>query len=145
MYVLMVVACTSLCYRGDGQPIVATNMFLSLVLQGLLMQHMTMHMMFYTASGLIYSPFDNRLLMFNLLACLFVWIFSANVDTFRCLVSLVTITSICQAYYIFSIIRELCGVLAIHCFTVLSEEEKAEKAEKISLLEGGSKCVDEEN
>lgn len=74
--------------------------------------------MLYSCTQKSYSPFDNRLLLFVLLQCLLINFFSDFLDVYKCVLALVCITGICQAYYIISLVWELTQVLNIHCFSI---------------------------
>jgi hypothetical protein len=99
--------------KGQNWPV-----FWIMILQGLVMQHMSTHIMLYTATRKLYSPMDNRLFLFIVLNCIFLLIFNDYIDIHRCLLGLVCITFVCQMYYIICLVLELTKVLDINCFSI---------------------------
>ena len=117
-YFVMIGLTTSLAFIGDKPLITQTDghwcpMFYVLVLQCLVMQHMTSHMMLYHASRQDYNPLDNRLAVFISACCVAIISLESVIDIKKSVISLIIITLICQFTYIVNIIIELCEVLNI--------------------------------
>ena len=89
-----------------------------MVLQGMLQQHMSLHLMLYEATGMNYNPLDNRMLLFVLAATASIWGFQEQVDTYKCIVGLNIIVIACSLHFITHLILEMTSVLNIHCFKV---------------------------
>lgn len=88
------------------------------MLQGLVMQHMTTHLMLYEATKMQYNPLDNRLLVLILACCCVIWIFQDSLDVYRCVVGLNGVLLVCITHYLFNLIWELSTVLKLKLFRV---------------------------
>lgn len=109
-YVVMVVAVSSLAYAGKNPLIYQTDdkkqwpVFWVMLLQGLVQQHMSLHLMLYEATRMSYNPIDNRLLVFVLINCGLIWIFGENLKMDRVVIGLNVIVIFCSLHYIINLI-----------------------------------------
>lgn len=130
----MMFATCSLAFIGD-KPLVSQSYtvdgvgywdaFWVLVLQSFHLQHMSMHLMLAEATHTRYSPFDNRLLLVNLLAILLIWIFSSYLNILVAVKCLTGFTLFCLMTYIVTITNELATALSIRVFLVKPEKKES--------------------
>lgn len=115
----MVGLTTSLAFLGE-KPIIEQNntLFYVVLLQGLLMQHMTVHIMFNHASKEKYSPSENKLFVFVMCACVMINLFSEYLYVLKCIYLLITIVVVCNLHFILNTVWEITHILGIRVFKV---------------------------
>ena len=82
------------------------------------MQHMTVHIMLYEATGMDYNPLDNRLILLVLANCGGVWLFAHHLNVYRYVIGLTAFVILCSFHFIINLTIELKNVLNIQVFTV---------------------------
>ena len=95
-YFLMAGLTTSLALIGDKPLISQTQgndcpIIYVLILQGLVMQHMTSHTMMHHAMKQEYNPFDNRLAVFMMVACVCIITTEPLIDIKKSVIALIVI------------------------------------------------------
>ena len=117
----MVGLTTSLTFLGE-KPIIEHNntLFYVVLLQGLLMQHMTVHIMFNHATKEKYKPIENKLFIFVMCACIMINIFSEYLDVLKCIYLLISIVLVCNLHFILYTVWEITHILGIRVFKVKS-------------------------
>ena len=118
-YFVMVGLTTSLAFIGE-QPLIEQrgSLFYVVLLQGLLMQHMTVHIMFNHATKEKYTPSENRLFVLVMCVCTVVNLFYEYLDVLKCVYMLILIVVVCNFHFIFNTVWEISHILGIRVFKV---------------------------
>lgn len=98
------------------------------LLQCFLMQHLTCGLQVNHVTNTKYSPFKNRMMIFNLVAVPTVYVvdtlsdYTVSVD--MCIYLVFTITVVCQWHFILNVVSEMSSALKIRIFCVKKKEQK---------------------
>lgn len=100
---------------GDSNPI-----FYLICLQNMLMQHLSCSIMLCHVTKKKYSPFNNKLLLFILVAIFAIYcldkLSDGNLNMPYCIYTLLAATLVCQCHFIVVLIQEMCDALGIKAF-----------------------------
>ena len=138
-YAYTMLITTSLAYIGE-KPFMhnptpkgeLSTLFLMIVLQNFLMQHLTCYMMVCHCTKQIYSPLNNRLNNFVMFCTTAVVtlsqvapkVFNDHKDIKKFLIMMLIVVFICQWFYILNIVKEMAQALKINVFRVKEKPAK---------------------
>lgn len=133
------VATTFYLFMGNKPIIYAAHnsdevnpIFFCVLLQCFLMQHLTCALQVNHVTKTKYSPFRNRMMIFNLVAVPTVYVvdtlsdYTVSVD--MCIYLVFTITVVCQWHFVLNVVNEMSSALNIRIFCV----KKMESEQKFS-------------
>lgn len=125
IYILMITLTTLLAYAGDHPILSSTgpqknsgNLFYLVFLQCMLMQHLSAHGMLCHCAKSKYSPFENKLVMFNMLMCCLILMFQTRLDVLQCIKGLLVVTLVGQTHFLLIAVNEIAHALSIKVFTI---------------------------
>lgn len=107
----------SLALIGEKPIVNSDGAFYVIVLECLLMQHLTSDMQLSHITRRKYSPLNNKLSMFVVLCCVVIQM-SEGLDILRCVKGLIMFSLICQSHFIYCICNEISKICKIQVFKV---------------------------